>query len=443
MPNRLLRPVLTSLATAAVLALPVAAQPKQPGGTPTTPNGPVQPGTAAAPSAELFPEAATLPAPDWIKPGLTLTWSMTSMSGNVQVPVFKPNADTPAIPKLQSTKGNKTGAALIQDYVLAVEPKRVVIIRSVYDKPNLGGLVLAKTQVILGSPGAPGLEGTHWVNPKAFDGPLKRTAEEFKTLQEEIRTGKKPADHTLNRAYRRGPITLSGTPYDAVAVTDRTVTNGQQSAERMLTYDADSGVLLNAALGQKQPNRGMDAFITAYLDFLGSDTVALPWANDPLPAWTQTLNTLTYTVTTSSVFQGMPTQGKPVTLEMTPELRGPDYLILNAKPKGQQGTQGGSGQKIAAGSNLIGLVLPASAANRLRKGQVLLNDRFTGSKTHVEYVGPLDNGQPGFMLVTTDANSTTQSIYESTRGLMVYQRSTTQDPSGMTVVRETTFVRHK
>jgi len=423
----------------AALASTAVGQPKQPGGNGADQPGPAQPGPKQpgapadkAPVAELHPEAESMPAPEWIKPGLTLTWSMeTAGTGKV--------ADLKSSGKLEHKDGPRAARAAVQTYVVAVSEDRVVLVNTLWDKPGVGGgPVLAVTRVEAGAPGAPGVDGLHWVHPDALAAAVERSAKEQKALETEIAAGRMPKESQLPTTYTAGGFELGGTAYNAVSskhFKNIQAAGGQAIGDlNIRTYDADSGVLLAAQVFETLPgSRGPGEKHSQFtLEFAGSQQVELPWRDDPLPEWVAELKRLTYKVKTTTAFEGVTMPQPEATVVMTPESRGEGYLVLEVKTKGGQDP----GTQLPAGRHLIGPILPPKAADRIQVGDVLLEEPHTKLAVKVEIISPLDNGRPGYVLKSTDATSESLSVYDAQDGLLVYQRTQTRDPSGMVILRE-------
>lgn len=172
---------------------------------------------------ELFPRLRTLPAPEWLAPGVRASYSARGATTETG------------------------GAGFVQYDVVGRDAVRVVLDQHNYGDGGAGLLLLGQT----GAVGVPGL-GPFWMNPSVLDG-----------------------------AEQVGGGSLTVSRYDKeVAGQTRTVVRFQtETANGRTVYEfsAASGLLVFSSIGTQGS--------AAQLELLTMRALELPWAADAAPTW--------------------------------------------------------------------------------------------------------------------------------------------------------------
>jgi hypothetical protein len=229
-------------APTATRALPTApgARPEAPSlPRPSTGQQPGVPLLLSNPFLSLLPELQSAEGPQWLQPGLRVTY----------------RAQTASIPQAQDEE-SISGAGYVQYDVVALDGALVVCHLQFYLEVAGGAGLPSASAPSYGSPGS----GDFWLDPAALASAEQAASDRLKVA--------------------RLPLTVAGRQYDAVRFEYR-----PEDAEYVWMFDADSGLLLfyRHAIGGEHADRRELAEMT----LLRTRELPAPWAQGSLPTWVQ------------------------------------------------------------------------------------------------------------------------------------------------------------
>ncbi len=340
---------------------------------------------ASTPINVLLPGAAHAAPPDWVKPGLRLTYFTAVASARGQGRDWKPDKNG----GLVDAQGNHWsgdekegigGYGPIQYDVVALDNRQVAIQQSSYMVNLQEPLTLLSSQGMLAPPGT---GGDLWVDPAL----LKR-------LPDGMHAG-----YQVYRApYRIGSATREGVwiHQDSIGGT------------MLVIYDRSTGILLHFASAGKRTNGPVLApdehentsNIMLYQSTLTEQRMLkLPWMAGDVSGWTAHAGTLHY--------QGVATTGSPVPGSMPIHQRVTETLTLQSHSSHwalftanfQAGGLSTQTQVVEGGAQTGALWIAPQTLARLQSGQEIDRDRITGvvlrvgrssgaSETILSTVGP-------------------------------------------------------
>jgi hypothetical protein len=344
---------------------------------------PAQPLRAAPPGQEaslsifvtIFPELRILPAPNWVAPGLRVTYADASAS----------------IAQVEGEEGSG-GAGLTQYDVVARDRRVVPIAAKLY--LDLGdGRYQANLSYGVASPGG---AGEFWLSPQAF-----RRADELEVE---------------GLLVNRVEYEAAGETWDAIRFDYAT-----DESESAWVFDLASGLLLfsrtsvDTGSHRQQSNRSL----------VGVRTLEIPWANGRAPRALQAGDSLRLEGVYAAIIDGQPTELPLVSqLEMgTPHTRWTEWsseLFVN-------GISNGVSPAITGGLQIFGgLWLPPSALAADPPRARIDRDPFTGAEVSYRNDGDF------VTLTETGGGYETVMVYDAA-GILVAYRST-QEVGVATVV---------
>ncbi len=233
---------------------------------------------------------------------------------------------------------------------------------------------------------------------------------------------------------------VDGQSYAATAI----ISLGE-SGKTFWVYDQASGRLLYLSRLTRTPPDIRDPSQTlqdsvsyaTFLRFVGVRQMNLPWMDTPLPAWTQQLQALSYQGQTTLQFSGAGPGGQAQTQELMVARRGADWLLFQTRSQ-MQYLPGGSAAKTVSGVGIPApLIIPPAALGRLRPGQVIDSDPHTRYSVRV--------GGADAQSVTLQMEGPRQSktfVYDRAQGALVrsLSREASTAAAGMFTVRQMQLV---
>ena len=332
-----------------------------------------------APFLALFPELRHLPAPDWVQPGVRMTYDTSSAT----------------IAEEPGEQGN-SGAGYIQVDVIALSDAQVALNLRTFSRPIGAGAVPGKLASYVGPAGA-GCD--FYVNPEA----LKRA----------------PQMHAEGFFAFRSQYPAAGKQFDAIHLS---YTVGGTQKTRV--YDSKSGVLLHWG----SSTEGGATRSLGSSDLRSIRTLQLPWAGAPLTQSFKQLNGLRYTGRhTSNLQPGFAPQGALLS-ELRVQARGANWLQL--KHHYEIGALARNTPPIvddtvliAGAAQLGGVYIPPKGLQGLAEGQLLDRDPVTGFETRVAEIG---GGPGGGRAVTIEERSPSYSTawtYDAATGWLLAQHT--------------------
>jgi hypothetical protein len=215
------------------------------------------------PFITLFPEAARLPLPAWLKLGTRVTYRVESAT----------------IKRDPDEKGS-TGAGYAQYDLVALDGGTAVASMKLWLDSSDGGVRPSSVLPSLGVPGA----GAYWLNPQVLEDAEKVASDKL--------------------VVGRMPTTIDGETYRAVRFQYK-----DDGAEYVWMFDQATGLLLfyRHAIGEEDDASRELASST----FVHHRQAKLPWQPGGMPAWVKKNVRLTYEGGYSALIPGSPTTTLP------------------------------------------------------------------------------------------------------------------------------------
>nr|WP_321468048.1 hypothetical protein [uncultured Desulfobulbus sp.] len=352
----------------------------------------------------------TTPAPDWIQPGLRLTYY--TISGTL------PNGPHEYVADPNGTWGDQRGNSysrkslratgsngLFQFNIAAMDQQRAVVqmLFYLYDGVN----ATESRQALEAGYVAPvGTGGDLWMHPEALTILVRKY-------------GGQPALSTEQPGMWASKVrkTIDQATYDAVLLVLVT-----QSSRKLWMYDSASGVLLysseiskTSAVNTQNDRLSPGGSTVRFTTFKGSRTLQLPWAGQPAPNWLASANTFEYSGTFQVTLPGSPATPLPFNLGISVQERGRDWLQYRVNST-SQALESGAELTARVGGNtmLCGSWIPPAALGMLQTGQVVDTDGFTHVTTRVGYTD-----SQGVTLVADSQRQQIHYTYRRNDGLLV------------------------
>ncbi|MCC7351475.1 MAG: hypothetical protein IT446_12985 [Phycisphaerales bacterium] len=364
----------------------------------------------------ILPGMNEAPAPDWVKPGVRLTFfNVVAMVPKGDIADMLPDErgrwidpNTGKTFSVQKNKGSYDEGYMQLD-VLSLPGDAVAVAARGYSKDLMDGSI--KPIFSGGFVALPGAGEDWWVNPDVLN---------------------QTVDHL------QGPVVQSlrlreqaaGNEYDAVWI--NTKTEGGYASR---TYDLDSGLTLNLRssnttkpdgmvnLNGEQLRVGGAAYLTE-AKFVGMRQVNVPWIGMPMPRTMEGVRQLVYEGEMTSTMLGN-TIGTPMRMVIDVTGRGPNFIQMkrtitfhpaNGTPPPE------SVSRIVGGVNqLLPLCVPPKALAQLRNGQVIDKDPFTNVTTFVSFIGQDRSGNDVITLTEyiNEKSVRYDVVYDANSGLMI------------------------
>lgn len=353
----------------------------------------------------------TTPAPDWIKPGLRLTYY--TMSGTLPNGPHEYKADRNG--NWVDKQGNRyvrkdvpaTGSnGLFQFNVVAMDQQRSAIQMLFY---LYEGLNTAEPQQKLetGYVASSSTGGDLWIHPEGL-----------KTLVQKHSGQPAPGPGQQGIWVSTTQKTIDQATYNAVII----AMVSQSGSKKVWFYDSASGVLLYSSeiavvnpVNIKKQQLNPDGSVVKFTTFKGSRMLQLPWMGQPGPNWLARASNFQYNGTFQVTVPGSPATPFPVNLGIVVKERGPDWLRFDVTFNNQApGVKSELTSRVSGNSMLCGSWIPSSALGVLQTGQVLDTDSFTHVTTQVGYADA-----QYLMLVANSPRQQIQYTYRRHDGLLV------------------------
>jgi len=363
----------------------------------------------------IFPGLREAPSPDWVKPGLRVTFFATSATiprGDIAGVVQDTDGKwvDPNTGQAYSVEHNRSsyGEGYNQLDVVSLSDDAVAFTLRAYGNDLMGGPVrqLNSTASIT----LPGAAADWWMNPVVLD----------QTVDKLNGPGIKAA---------RIPYKSADKQYNAVWISTKTA-GGYMSN----VIDLDSGLTLrysssytsrpdgvsNIGGVPTQVGGGTNLGTTT---FMGMRELKAPWIGMPMPKSLNGVRQLAYEGQTAMTMMGN-TVSMPMRVIVDITGRGPDFIA--AKRTTRIDMQNGMPQQdivsaaLSGSHQLLPIAIPPRALARLRNGQVIDKDPFTKINTFVSFIG---RDQTGNEVVTLteyiDENAMRMDyVYESNSGIL-------------------------
>ncbi len=385
----------------------------------------VQPGRYVT----LVPELADMPAPDWVKAGVRLSFYGAAASTNESRYALVEDPEGPWVDKktgkhyrdnAQSGTENPTasGEGFTQIDIISVEGKTVVSMAQLYLLIRSSGALYAVGAGMPEVATAANLDD-YWVHPKALEKLVGLDMDGLRVV--------------------RGPVKVGERTYDAICIESNL--GGSYSLN---TYDAETGILLKAmsnTAGQFDPVK-LPTDITprqgntqrTMTVLAGVRQLDAAIAARPVPEWVGKAQAMTYAGTTRAM---NPVDGSflgdyPTQFEATLGVRGAGWCSYRTAMQMSIGGMQNASENVGVAGGVGGFWADPKALAGFKEGAVLDNDPVTGMRVTVGGTGTGPNGQPTIALVTANSTVSTTGIYDLATGTLV-QCEVANRATGMTV----------
>lgn len=366
------------------------------------------------PSFLIYPGLRDAPSPDWVKPGLRLTFyaaSATIPQSYVGGLVQDPNGRwvDPKTGKSYRMEGNASasGHGYTQIDVLALTDDAVV-----YDVRALGIEGVDGPVRFISATGCttpPGAAGDWWVNPDVLN---------------------QSVDNLNGPGVRsqRMPYKAAKKQYDAVWIS---TTTGNGSISYVI--DLNGGMTLHTATCTSSaggvtningvPTNVGGSTSLGQTTFIGMREIQVPWMGQPLPQSLSQVRELVYEGQSTVSIEGVSTS-IPMRAVVDIIGRGPDFIQIkkmttlnygNGVPPEESTTVAVSGT-----SQILPLCIPPRALANLRNGQEIDRDPFTMINTFVSFIGQDQSGNQVVTLteIINDNAPRTDYVYDMRSGIL-------------------------
>jgi hypothetical protein len=398
------------------------------GGTaPATGHQPAKPEPAAvtppaAPAAAPLPTAGNGMVPNWVRPGMRLTYHLLTGSVGGSVSGYVLDEDG----KWKDQYGNRysterqghSSAGLVEPMVAGMDGQTVALAQPFYLISPGDPTPILKSHsdtVVTADTG-----GDLWMSPQ----------KQALLMQSHPWVGTPPPGQMVarRRVWRSGNQSWNAT--EVVSMT--------AASKDYWVYDQATGHLLYLSSLSRQapdirdPSQTLPNSVSyaTFLTFVDAQQLNLPWLGSPLPEWARRVQTISYQGQMKVQFPGSPGgPGTMLTQQLEVARRGGDWILFQSRSQTQGLPAQPGGKSITGVGCLVPLIIPPAALGRLRPGQELDRDPHTGFVTRVANV----DGQS----VTLQSENPRQSylyVFDRSQGVMLHNYSQERSPGTNSVV---------
>jgi hypothetical protein len=363
-------------------------------GAPAQPAAPAAPGAAKAAAPA---QAAGGFVPDWVVPGLRLTYYLMTGSVGGSLNGWEPNDEGEWENKQTKQRYSKereghSSHGLVQATVAGMDGQVVALAQPFYlfNGQDTTPILNASLDALV----TPDTGGDFWMHP-----------------------GKQ----ALWRQQGQAHATTWRANNQAIPATAVVVLGA--ASKSLWVYEQQSGRLLYLSrLSRHAPEiRDRSAVLpdsvshATFLRFVGVRQLNLPWLRSPLPAWSAGLNGLTYRGQFRLEFPGaVPGTGHGVTQTMRVSRRGRNWILFDSSSQEQIGVSLPSENKVVCGpGSLPPLIVAPEVLAQLRQGQTIDQDPHTRFAVRVAGADAR-----GVMLQSDGPTQSIAFLYERTQGLL-------------------------
>lgn len=389
---------------------------------PSAPRSPAKsaPATNSPAPAPRVEPAAALPArpatgnllvPDWVRPGLRLTYDLLtgSVSGSVNGWVLDEDGN------IADRNGNRYSTerqghashGLVEVTVAGMDAHVAALSQPFYllmpgdPAPLLKNHMDALVTVDTG--------GDFWMHPQ----------KQAQMLRDHPWTGAGRAGQIMarTRTWRSGNQSWTATA----------IISGGDTGRIFWVYDQATGRLLylsrisRNAPDIRDPGQTLPDSVSyaTFLRFVDAHQLNLPWLNTPMPEWTRQLQALSYQGRMSVQFPGAaPGGGTMLSQQLEVAQRGGNWLLFQSRSQ-TQGLPATSGSKSVTGPGCLPpVIIPPAALGRLQPGQEIDRDPHTGFTVRVAAADA--------QTVTLEGDGPRQSfmfVFDRAQGVMIHSLS--------------------
>jgi hypothetical protein len=428
-----MKPILAMLAAALLSTVALGVEPgrldlKPKDGLQTAPASTTEP-QAVGDQPQAFGDIPGLtvntPPPDWIQPGLRLTY-YTVVATLPDGPYnYIPDEKGGWVDKngkhyKREDAGKKASHGYLQANLVALDRRDAALQMAFYlfDGLNTNEPIFKYETGFVGSAST---GGDLWLHTDA----LKELAKD--------QTDKptfNPARETGMWVHRK-KYTIDQATYEALQIV-----SVRQDGRGVWIYDMASGALLYSSdvttLGIQKSVSGerltAGGAVVRFTTFKGSRTLNLPWAGQPAPDWLGRLKKLDYAGNFNVHVPGSPPTPIKLSVSMERLRSGDDWMLCETTGRMHvPGAMPDVGERLVGTHQLGGLWIPTKALAQLRAGQVLDEDALTRFTTVVDRV----DGEY-VTLLQTATRQTVELTYRKADGMLVQLKTSERiGPPGM------------
>jgi len=332
-----------------------------------------------------FQELQTAPAPNWLRPGMRLSYysALANVPGTDEYWQRDPNGNW-VDPQTgehykKATPGQETAGAgngYTQVTVVAMDQQQVVLEVRAYGYPKYTGplaLISASSVVTI-----PGFGQDWWANPAVLQRARNGTFGGLTVLRMNHSMG----GNTYPVLRIQFESTSLSNEFTGIGGELRT---GSLKSRNVLAYDLNSGALLFGATAAPT----VKAVTYTECTLKSSRRVSVPWAGQPAPAWLNQVRVLNYQGALQVPYGARPVSA-PISASFTVLQRGRDWAQFLFKsalagpiPSIPQTVQA---NLVTGSAQFGGLWVPPNGLQALRTGQILDQDPVTGFTVSVDRV---------------------------------------------------------
>ena len=376
---------------------------------------------AAPPTAR--PATGGALVPDWVLPGLRLTYYLLtgSVSGSVNGYVLDDDGN------IIDRNGNRysterqghSSQGLVEATVAGMDAQVVALAQPFYLLMSAGDTApLLKSHMDTLATVDTG--GDFWMHPQK---------QAMMVREHPWTCAPRPGQvMARTRTWRSGDQSWTATAIISMGDTGRIFWVYDQATGRLLYLSRIS----RSAPDIRDPSQSLPDSVSSatFLRFVDAHQLNLPWLNTPMPEWTRGLQALSYQGRMSVQFPGAaPGGGTALSQQMEVAKRGGDWLLFQSRSQ-TQGLPSTSGAKSVTGPGCLPpVIIPAAALGRLRPGQEIDHDPHTGFTVRVAAADA--------QTVTLEAVGPRQSfmfVFDRAQGVMIHSISRESSSGTNTVV---------
>jgi hypothetical protein len=376
--------------------------------------------TAPAPSAR--PVSGNPLVPEWVRPGLRLTYDLLtgSVSGSVNGYVLDEDGN------LTDRSGNRysterqghSSHGLVEATVAGMDAQVVALAQPFYLLMPGETAPLLKSHMDMLATVDTG--GDFWMHPQ----------KQALVVREHPWTGAARPGQMMarTRTWRSGNQSWTATAIISLGDTGRTFWVYDQATGRLLYLSRIS----RSAPDIRDPSQSLPDSVSyaTFLRFVGARQLDLPWLDSPMPEWARQVQALSYQGRMSVQFPGAaPGGGTALSQQMEVAKRGGNWLLFQSRSQ-TQGLPSASGSKSVTGPGCLPpVIIPPAALSRLRPGQEIDRDSHTGFTVRVTAADA--------QTVSLESDGPRQSfmfVFDRAQGVLIHSLSRERSPGTNTVV---------
>lgn len=378
------------------------------------------------------PGAASCPSPDWLKPGMRITYSSTSSVRKSASGAGLRPCEPHETPDFEDTAGRKWK----------------------YDTANpssgnsSGQVGWMNLDVIAAEPGMLVLQRTNFLLPLGYANPAKQTTTEplfahssgsrfvlHPALLKQVKQVDDPTLTILQRGFRH-----NNQDFNALHVVVR------QGGFQMEVYDLSSGVLLAGGYRADAKGRPVltsndtvtnaDATMQVNYRFVTGRAMNLPWMSGSMPDWVRTMKRMRFAGSKQLKIEtyGQPDlPAVPITLDVATQAVGQTWALY-ATAYSEIRADGvpsipDEAQMITGPGSVLGMWRDPATLRGLVTGQIIDQDPTTGQTLSVEYAGTGADGRTVVAITAATAVQKLTNVFDARDGRLVQVVRVDHEPS--------------